>query len=117
MTVGVGAAVTAAGGGAELFVSGRAAPRMPRLRAPRATRASSQTHHFCPTGRLRLRAVVFLLTGAPQATVECTPTAKMAAGKTSLTIGWKKIEGADGYDIFFSRCNHSGKKMVCKYKI
>jgi hypothetical protein len=35
-------------------------------------------------------------------------------GKTALTIGWIKTEGADGYDIFFAECNHSSKKIVCK---
>jgi len=46
--------------------------------------------------------------------VSGTPTAKMTAGKTSITIGWNRIEGADGYDIFFAQCNHSGKKIVCR---
>ena len=43
--------------------------------------------------------------------VSGTPLAKMAAGKTSLTIGWNKIQGADGYDIFFAKCK---KKTACK---
>ena len=51
---------------------------------------------------------------APTPKVSGTPTAKMTAGKTSLTIGWDKIEGAAGYDVFFIRCNHHGKKMVYK---
>ena len=42
-----------------------------------------------------------------------TPIAKMTAGKRSLTIAWDKVEGADGYDIFFARCNHNKKKIVC----
>ena len=46
--------------------------------------------------------------------VSGTALAKMTAGKTSLTISWNKIQGADGYDIFFAQCNHSGKKIVCK---
>ena len=46
--------------------------------------------------------------------VSGTPTAKISVGKTSITMAWSKIEGADGYDIFFSQCNHSGKKIVCK---
>ena len=41
--------------------------------------------------------------------------AKMTAkGKKSLTIRWNKINGATGYDIFFARCDHNGKKTVCK---
>jgi hypothetical protein len=43
-----------------------------------------------------------------------TPLAKMSAGKTSITMAWNKIQGADGYDIFFAQCNHHGKKIVCK---
>jgi hypothetical protein len=31
-----------------------------------------------------------------------------------MTIGWNKIQGAAGYDIFFATCNHSGKKIACK---
>ena len=43
-----------------------------------------------------------------------TPTAKMKAGKTSMTISWNKIQGADGYDIFFAPCNKNDKKNTCK---
>ena len=47
--------------------------------------------------------------------VSGTPTAKMIAkGKTGLTISWNRIQGADGYDIFFSRCNHNSKAVTCK---
>ena len=46
--------------------------------------------------------------------VSGTSTAKMKAGKTSITMAWNKINGADGYDIFFARCDHHGKKTVCK---
>ncbi len=35
-------------------------------------------------------------------------------GKKSLTFGWTKVDGAEGYDIFFTTCNHDGKKCVCK---
>ena len=42
-----------------------------------------------------------------------TPIAKLTAGKRSLTIAWDKVAGADGYDIFFARCNHNKKKIVC----
>ena len=38
----------------------------------------------------------------------------MAAGKTSLTIGCNKIQGAEGYDIFFAQCNHNGKKTYVR---
>jgi len=51
----------------------------------------------------------------PVKTVSGTATAMMTTkGKTALTLAWSKIEGADGYDIFFSECNHGGKKMVLK---
>ena len=46
--------------------------------------------------------------------VSGTPTAKMQAGKTSVTISWNNINGAEGYDIFFARCDHHGKKIACK---
>ncbi len=32
-----------------------------------------------------------------------------AKGKTSLVMSWNKVSGAEGYDIFFSRCSHDGK--------
>lgn len=35
-------------------------------------------------------------------------------GKKSLTFDWTKVDGAEGYDIFFTTCNHDGKKCVCK---
>ncbi|MBQ9180207.1 MAG: Ig-like domain-containing protein, partial [Firmicutes bacterium] len=41
--------------------------------------------------------------------------AKMVAkGKKSMRISWPAIKKADGYDIFFARCNHDGTKT--KYK-
>ena len=43
-----------------------------------------------------------------------TSTAKVTTTKKSMTLGWNKIEGAEGYDIFFAECNHGGKKIVCK---
>ena len=46
--------------------------------------------------------------------VSGTPSAKMKAGKKSMTISWNKINGAEGYDIFFARCDHHGKNIVCK---
>ena len=32
-----------------------------------------------------------------------------ASGKKAMTIRWTKVNGADGYDIFFSKCNSGGK--------
>gem|GEM_PF-2528755 len=46
--------------------------------------------------------------------VSGTPLAKMTAKKKSITIGWNKIQGSAGYDIFFARCNHDSKKIVTK---
>ena len=41
--------------------------------------------------------------------------AKMRAkGKKSLVISWLKVKGVDGYDIFFSKCSHDGKKHTPK---
>ena len=37
-----------------------------------------------------------------------------AKGKTSLVLKWSKVKGVAGYDIFFSQCNHSHKKRICK---
>ena len=40
---------------------------------------------------------------------------KLAAkGKNGLKLTWKKVKGAEGYDIFFSRCNHGNKKLTCR---
>ena len=36
-------------------------------------------------------------------------TTATRVGKTSLGIGWTPLEGADGYDVFFTKC---GKKRV-----
>ena len=41
-----------------------------------------------------------------------TQLAKVTTGKKSITIGWDKVQEASGYDIFFSQCNHHGKKLV-----
>ena len=35
-------------------------------------------------------------------------------GKRSLVITWNKVRDADGYDIYFARCNHKNKKNICK---
>ena len=44
--------------------------------------------------------------------VSGTLVAKMVSkGSNSLAISWSKVKGADGYDIFFSRCNHDGLKL------
>ena len=41
--------------------------------------------------------------------------AKMRSkGKTSLVLSWSKVKGAEGYDIFFARCNTSEKKTKAK---
>ena len=53
-------------------------------------------------------------TGTPK-TVSGTPLAKMSAkGKTSLKFTWKKVNGAEGYDIFFAACGKNDKKTKCK---
>ncbi len=43
-----------------------------------------------------------------------TPLAKATVKKNSMTIGWNKIQGAAGYDIFFALCNHNKKEIKCK---
>ena len=50
----------------------------------------------------------------PTPKVSKQPSVKIKAGKKSLTLGWIRIKDADGYDIFFARCNHSHKKIVCR---
>ena len=40
--------------------------------------------------------------------------AKVTTTKKSMTLGWNKINGADGYDIFFAPCNKNDKKNTCK---
>ena len=41
--------------------------------------------------------------------------AKMSAGGAgSMVISWNKIDGAEGYDIFFSRCGSKSKKKLVK---
>lgn len=37
-----------------------------------------------------------------------------ASGKKAMTIRWTKVNGADGYDIFFSKCNSGGKNYEPK---
>ena len=47
--------------------------------------------------------------------VSGTLIARMTAkDKTGMTIRWNRVRGAAGYDIFFARCNHSGKNIACK---
>ena len=43
-----------------------------------------------------------------------TPLTTLKAGKTSMTIAWQKVTGAEGYDIFFSRCDGKGKTTAKK---
>ena len=43
-----------------------------------------------------------------------TPLARAAAKKRSMTLGWSRVDGAEGYDIFFARCDHKKKKGVCR---
>ena len=43
-----------------------------------------------------------------------TRPGRMSVKKNSITLRWNKVEGADGYDIFFARCNHGGNKIVCR---
>ena len=44
-----------------------------------------------------------------------TPLTKVTAkGSTSLTIAWTKVDKADGYEVFFARCNHGGKMIKTK---
>ena len=50
----------------------------------------------------------------PTPKVSKQPSVKIKAGKKSMTLGWIRIKDADGYDIFFARCNHSHKKIVCR---
>ncbi len=51
----------------------------------------------------------------PAAGVSGTLLAKMTAkGGKGLKIGWTKVNGAEGYDIFFARCNSGGKEIACK---
>ena len=49
------------------------------------------------------------------AKISGTLLSKMTAkSKRSLVLKWNKIDGVDGYDIFFSRCSHDGKDPTCK---
>ena len=52
---------------------------------------------------------------APVAKVSGTLLAKMTAkGSKKLEVTWNQINGAEGYDIFFVRCNHNGKTETLK---
>ena len=39
-----------------------------------------------------------------------------AKGKKSFVISWNKVDGADGYDVFFSRCNGKSSASMKKVK-
>lgn len=44
-----------------------------------------------------------------------TPLAKAETkGDSGVKITWTTVKGADGYDLFFARCNHGGKKIALK---
>ena len=50
-----------------------------------------------------------------KAAVGDTLLARMTAkGSKTLVISWSKITGADGYDVFLSKCNHHGKVTKLK---
>ena len=35
-------------------------------------------------------------------------------GSRTLRLTWTKVSGVDGYDLFFSRCDHNGKIIKCR---
>lgn len=35
-------------------------------------------------------------------------------GKKALVITWTKMNEADGYEVYFTKCNHKSKKNICK---
>lgn len=53
----------------------------------------------------------------PAKTVSGVPLTTMtASGNTAMTISWLKTEGADGYDIFFAKCDGKGKTTTKNIK-
>ena len=53
----------------------------------------------------------------PSAKASKTPlTRTTATGDHSMTVGWAKVEGAAGYEVFFSRCDGKGSKTTKKVK-
>ena len=55
-----------------------------------------------------------IVTKSGKAATVNTEAKMVAKGKKAMTISWPAIQKADGYDVFFARCNHDGKKN--KYK-
>ena len=52
----------------------------------------------------------------PATGVSGTLLAQMkASGKTKLKLTWTKIKGAEGYDIFFAKCNSKESKTKLKF--
>ena len=35
-------------------------------------------------------------------------------GSKAMNLAWTKVNNAEGYDVFFARCDHSGKNISCK---
>lgn len=64
------------------------------------------------TGTENTETLTKLKPSAPEASG--TLIARMTAGKTNLTISWNSIQGAAGYDIFFTPCKHHDKNLDCK---
>ena len=63
----------------------------------------------------RERTVLYRPTFSPRARKYAPPAPKMAAvGEDGLSVAWSKVPGADGYDVFFSRCSHGGKRTVVR---
>ena len=46
--------------------------------------------------------------------VSVFPKAMAAKGKTSLVVRWRKVSGADGYDIFLTKCSSKAKLKKIK---
>ena len=42
-------------------------------------------------------------------------TKMTTVGKRGIKLSWNKIKGVDGYQVFFSRCNHDGKVEAKKF--
>ena len=75
--------------------------------------AGTRTYTCTVCEATRTETIPKLKPSAPK--VSGTLLARMTAeDESGMTISWNRIRGAEGYDIFLSRCSHNGGKITCR---
>lgn len=81
---------------------------------PTETKAGSKEFTCSRCGATKTEAIP--ATGGKTASKSKIPVyaSMTSSGKNGIRFSWAKVEGADGYDIFLSKCNSNGKPYTPK---